>query len=109
MVLDASLITGIDPPHEVELVLAAINTAYNQVSSDIKSRRLRRTRPWCNRGGPWRSDPSGGGRGGAQPLALAKQLRELQEAGPGVLDSDRRNVRLRSFKEARRAIVEARA
>ena len=35
MVLDASLITGIDPPPEVESALAAINTAYNQVSSDI--------------------------------------------------------------------------
>ena len=33
--LDASLITGIDPPPEVESALAAINTAYNQVSSDI--------------------------------------------------------------------------
>ena len=33
--LDASLITGIDPPPEVESALAAINTAYNHVSSDI--------------------------------------------------------------------------
>src|ERR1041384_3799414 len=33
--LDASLITGIDPPPEVESALAAINTAYNQVSSDL--------------------------------------------------------------------------
>ena len=33
--LDASLITGIDPPGEVESALAAINTAYNQVSSEI--------------------------------------------------------------------------
>lgn len=35
MVLDASLITGIDPPADVESALAAINTAHNQVSSDI--------------------------------------------------------------------------
>lgn len=33
--LEASLITGIDPPAEVESALAAINTAHNQVSSDI--------------------------------------------------------------------------
>ncbi|MCA9955860.1 MAG: SPFH domain-containing protein, partial [Anaerolineales bacterium] len=33
--LDASLITGIDPPQEVESALAAINTAHNEVSSDI--------------------------------------------------------------------------
>jgi len=35
VVLEASLITGIDPPNEVESALAAINTAHNQVSSDI--------------------------------------------------------------------------
>jgi len=35
IMLEASLITGIDPPIEVESALAAINTAYNQVSSDI--------------------------------------------------------------------------
>ena len=35
IMLDASLITGIDPPAEVESALAAINTAHNQVSSDI--------------------------------------------------------------------------
>jgi regulator of protease activity HflC (stomatin/prohibitin superfamily) len=32
---DASLITEIDPPPEVESALAAINTAHNQVSSDV--------------------------------------------------------------------------
>jgi regulator of protease activity HflC (stomatin/prohibitin superfamily) len=35
IILEASLITGIDPPSEVESALAAINTAHNQVSSDI--------------------------------------------------------------------------
>src|ERR1039458_4061059 len=35
VIFDASLITGIDPPPEVESALAAINTAHNQVSSDI--------------------------------------------------------------------------
>jgi regulator of protease activity HflC (stomatin/prohibitin superfamily) len=33
--LDASLITEIDPPEEVESALAAINTAHNHVSSEI--------------------------------------------------------------------------
>jgi regulator of protease activity HflC (stomatin/prohibitin superfamily) len=33
--LDASLITEIEPPHEVESALAAINTAHNNVSSEI--------------------------------------------------------------------------
>ena len=35
VILEASLITGIEPPDEVDSALAAINTAHNQVSSDI--------------------------------------------------------------------------
>jgi len=35
IVMEASLITGIAPPQEVESALAAINTAHNEVSSDI--------------------------------------------------------------------------
>ena len=35
VILEASLITGINPPNEVDSALAAINTAHNQVSSDI--------------------------------------------------------------------------
>lgn len=35
VILEASLITGIDPPSEVESALAAINTAHNEVSSNI--------------------------------------------------------------------------
>lgn len=35
IVFDASLITGIDPPQEIETALAAINTAHNEVSADI--------------------------------------------------------------------------
>jgi len=35
VILEASLITGIDSPNEVESSLAAINTAHNQVSSEI--------------------------------------------------------------------------
>lgn len=35
VILEASLITAIDPPAEVESALAAINTAHNQVSSEI--------------------------------------------------------------------------
>ena len=35
MTLDASLITGIDPPADIESALAAINTVHNEVSSNI--------------------------------------------------------------------------
>ena len=38
VVLDASLITGIDPPAEVESALAAINAAHNRVLERYQSR-----------------------------------------------------------------------
>jgi regulator of protease activity HflC (stomatin/prohibitin superfamily) len=104
--LDASLITGIDPPPEVESALAAINTAYNQVSSDIslaqagadqkivQSRRaveIETLRAQAE----------------VQPLvAVADQLATLRQSGPGALDTYVRNVRLGLFGNARRAILE---
>ena len=105
--LDASLITGIDPPAEVESALAAINTAYNQVSSDIslaqagadqklvQSRRaveIKTLRAHAE----------------VEPLvALAGQLKQLRESGPAALAAYVRNVRLKLFSEARRVILEA--
>ena len=55
--LDASLITGIDPPPEVESALAAINTAYNHVSSDISLRRPPPISGSCSRDAPWKLKP----------------------------------------------------
>jgi regulator of protease activity HflC (stomatin/prohibitin superfamily) len=107
IVLDASLITGIDPPPEVESALAAINTAYNQVSSDIslaqagadqkivQSRRaveIETLRAQAE----------------VQPLvAVADQLGELSKTGVGALATYVRNVRLGLFASARRVILEA--
>ena len=107
VVLDASLITGIDPPPEVESALAAINTAYNQVSSDIslaqagadqkivQSRRaveIETLRAQAE----------------VQPLvAVAEQLGELRGTGAGALATYVRNVRLGLFASARRVIMEA--
>ena len=107
LILDASLITGIDPPPEVESALAAINTAYNQVSSDIslaqagadqkvvQSRRaveIETLRAQAE----------------IQPLvAVAERLGELKKTGPGALETYVRNVRLGLFGSARRVIMEA--
>ncbi len=103
---DASLITGIDPPHEVESALAAINTAHNQVSSDIslaqaaadqkivQSRRaveIETLKAYAE----------------VEPLrALAAQLGELKRSGPEALQLYLRNVRLRLYSQAQRAIME---
>jgi len=107
ILLEASLITGIDPPPEVESALAAINTAHNQVSSDIslaqagadqkivQSRRaveIETLRAQAE----------------VQPVvALADQLGDLKRSGPGALGAYVRNVRLKLFSEAKTVILEA--
>ncbi len=106
MVLDASLITGIDPPVEVESALAAINTAHNEVSSSIslaqagadqkivQSRRaveIETLRAQAE----------------VEPLkALAAQLGELRRSGPDGLAAYLRNVRLGLFSKAQQIFLE---
>ena len=107
--LDASLITGIDPPHEVESALAAINTAYNQVSSDISLAQASADQTLVQSRRAVEIETLRAQAEVEPLLALAGQLRELQSAGPGVLEAYRRNVRLRLFREAGRAIVEDRS
>jgi len=104
--LDASLITGIDPPAEVESALAAINTAYNQVSSDISlaqagaDQKLVQSRTAVE-------IETLNAQAEAEPLkALAQQLCELKQSGPDALGAYIRNVRLKLFSESRRAILE---
>lgn len=104
---DASLITGIDPPVEVESALAAINTAHNQVSSDISL---------AQAGADQRIVQSKRAvevetlkaRAEVEPLtALAAQLTELKNGG--ALRSYIRNVRLGLFSKAKQVFVGGRS
>jgi regulator of protease activity HflC (stomatin/prohibitin superfamily) len=104
--LDASLITGIDPPGEVESALAAINTAYNQVSSDISLAQAAADQKLVQSKTAVEIETLKA-QAEVEPLkALADQLRELQKSGPDALPAYVRNVRLKLFSEARRAILE---
>jgi len=104
--LDASLITGIDPPGEVESALAAINTAYNQVSSDISLAQARADQKLVQSKTAVEIETLKA-QAEVEPLkALADQLRELQASGPDALSAYVRNVRLALFNQARRAILE---
>ncbi|MBL7543068.1 MAG: SPFH domain-containing protein [Bdellovibrionaceae bacterium] len=104
IILDASLITGIEPPHEVESALAAINTAHNNVSSEIslakasadqtivQSRRAVEIETF-------RAQAE------VEPLiALSNQLKELKRSGPDVLKNFIRNARLKVIKKADKII-----
>jgi len=104
--LDASLITGIDPPGEVESALAAINTAYNQVSSDISLAQAGADQKLVQSKTAVEIETLKA-QAEVEPLkALADQLRELQASGPDALRAYVRNVRLALFNQARRAILE---
>ena len=106
IVLEASLITGIDPPAEVESALAAINTAYNQVSSDISlaqaaaDQRIVQSRRAVE-------VETLKAEAEVQPLLrLAEQLNELRKNGSAVLAAYVRNVRLVLFRQSTQAMVE---
>src|SRR6185295_4162983 len=103
---DASLITGIDPPQEVESALAAINTAHNHVSSDISlaqasaDQRIVQSRRAVE-------IETLNAEAEVEPLkALADQLTALKKHGAGALPAYLRNVRLGLYSQAREAILE---
>jgi hypothetical protein len=106
MTLDASLITGIDPPAEVESALAAINTAYNQVSSDISLAQAGADQKIVQSKRAVEIETLKA-HAEVEPLvAMAEQLRILKRSGAGALAAYVRNVRLRLFSESRRVILE---
>ena len=104
--LDASLITGIDPPPEVESALAAINTAYNSVSSDISLAQASADQKIVQSKRAVEIETLKA-QAEVQPLiALAGQLADLKKSGPGALASYIRNVRLKLFSQAKSVILE---
>lgn len=106
IVLEASLITGIDPPHEVESALAAINTAQNQVSSDISLAEAAADQKIVQSKRAVEIETLQA-QAEVEPLkALAKQLQELKQNGPDALAIYLRNVRLALYKRAQRVIME---
>jgi hypothetical protein len=107
MTLDASLITGIDPPPEVESALAAINTAYNQVSSDISLAQAGADQKIVQSRRAVEIETLKA-QAEVEPLnSLAAQLTELKKTGPGALQAYVRNVRLSLFEQAKQVFLEA--
>ncbi len=103
---DASLITGIDPPQEVESALAAINTAHNQVSSDISLAQASADQKIVQSKRAVEIETLNA-YAEVEPLrALADQLTALRASGPDALSAYRRNVRLKLFKQASQIIIE---
>ncbi len=106
VVLDASLITGIDPPGDVESALAAINTAHNQISSDVSLARAEadQTLEQSKRAVEIETLHA---QAEVEPLeAMADQLAALKGRGPRVLKTYLRNVRLSLYRQAERLFIE---
>ena len=108
IVLDASLITGIDPPMEVESALAAINTAYNHISSDISLAHAAADQKIVQSRRAVEIETLKA-QAEVEPLVrLATQLTELKKSGPGALGAYTRNVRVALFERAQQVFLEAR-
>ena len=109
VVLDASLITGIDPPAEVESALAAINTAYNQVSSDISLAQASADQKIVLSKRSVEIETLKA-QAEVEPLVkLADQLRTLKRADPAALGTYLRNVRLTLLDKAGTILMEERS
>jgi regulator of protease activity HflC (stomatin/prohibitin superfamily) len=109
MTLDASLITEIDPPPDVEGALAAINTAHNQVSSDISLARAAADQKIVQSRRAVEIETLKA-QTEVEPLeAMARELAALEASGPEALPAYLRNVRLALHARAERAIVEVKS
>ncbi len=108
IVLDASLITGIDPPAEVESALAAINTAHNHVGSEVSLAQASADQKIVQSRRAVEIETLNAQAEVEPLLQMANQLDELKKTGgPGVLLAYVRNVRLTLFNKAKSAFVEA--
>ena len=107
VVLDASLITGIDPPPEVESALAAINTAHNQVSSDISLAQAAADQKIVQSKRAVEIETLKA-QAEVQPIKLlAEELATLRRSGAGVLEAYIRNVKLKLYEKTKTAYIEA--
>jgi regulator of protease activity HflC (stomatin/prohibitin superfamily) len=105
MVLDASLITGIDPPPEVDSALAAINTAHNHVSSEISLAQAAADQKIVQSKRAVEIETLKA-QAEVEPLvAMAAQLTELKRSGKDTLRTYVRNIRLGLYSKAQNVIL----
>jgi regulator of protease activity HflC (stomatin/prohibitin superfamily) len=105
--LDASLITEIDPPTEVESALAAINTAHNHVSSEISLAQASADQKIVQSRRAVEIETLKAQAEVEPLLALAGQLGALkQNGGREALEAYLRNMRLSLLTKAQQVFLE---
>lgn len=105
IILDAALITGIDPPAEIDSALAAINTAHNQVSSEISLAQAAADQKIVQSKRAVEIETLNAQAEVEPLLALAAQLGELKAQGAGALKAYVRNTRLKLLSRSRSLIA----
>ena len=109
VVLNASLITGMDPPDEIESALAAINTAHNEVSADVSVARAMADQK-IEQSKRAVEIETMRAQAEVQPLLrLAEELSELKGSGNGALAAYLRKIELDLIPRAKRIIGEVRS
>ncbi len=103
--LDSSLITGIDPPQQIESALAAINTAHNEVFSEVSvaqalaDQRIEESKRAVE-------IQTMKAEAEVEPLRwLAEQLRLLRNSGPDAISGYLRNVKLDLYSRAKNIFI----
>jgi len=105
IVLDASLITSIDPPQEVESALAAINTAHNHVSSEVSLAQASADQKIVQSRRAVEIETLKAG-SEVEPLKqMAEQLALLKQSGPQALEAYLRNLKLALYGRAKEVVV----
>lgn len=104
--LDAALITGIDPPPEVDSALAAINTAHNHVSSEISLAQAAADQRIVQSKRAVEIETLNAQAEVEPLLALAEQLRDLAgTGGPEAIAAYVRNAKLALQRKTRNLIL----
>jgi regulator of protease activity HflC (stomatin/prohibitin superfamily) len=104
--LDVALITGIDPPAEVDSALAAINTAHNHVSSEISLAQASADQRIVQSKRAVEIETLNAYAEVEPLLALSAQLRELfGTGGPDAVTAYVRNAKLSLHAKARQVVL----
>ena len=104
--LDAALITGIDPPSEVDSALAAINTAHNHVSSEISLAQAAADQRIVQSKRAVEIETLNAQAEVEPLLALAAQMRDLAgNGGPQAIAAYVRNAKISLQRKARHLVL----
>jgi regulator of protease activity HflC (stomatin/prohibitin superfamily) len=104
--LDAALITGIDPPAEVDSALAAINTAHNHVSSEISLAQAAADQRIVQSKRAVEIETLNAQAEVEPLLAQAEQLNELAgTGGPAAIEAYVRNAKVALHQRGRRMVL----